>query len=324
MTKQKISSLIILLVLFFVTNTWAQKTPKVSASIDKSEQDTVLIGDWIKLSLEAEFDAQYRIDWPPINEQVGDFEVVEMGSIDTLAKGDVTRLQQQVIITAFDSGFFEIPPFEFIYANRAKQQVAGKITTQAMTLPVFSLSINPEEDIKAIKDPLEVPLTFREKMMYALMALGALLFLLALYFIIRRLMYPKEEVEKEPEIILPPHEIAFKKLKELEGERMWQRGQIKKYYSELTDIVREYIENRYKIPALEMTSDEIITRLRKENVSKRVCNKLRDMLSMADLVKFAKSKPGVDVNTQSLIDADVFIRKTKKLEQLIEEVEAEA
>ncbi len=320
MTKT-ISTLLLVLGLFLANDAWAQKTPQVSAQINKSAEDTVLIGDWINLVLEAEFESSLRLDWPPINETVGEFEVVELGSIDTLAKGEVIKLKQEVIIAAFDSGFYEIPPFEFIYANKEKNQVAGKITTQVMSLPVFSLSINPEEDIRAIKDPLDIPLTFREKMMYVLMGLGLLLLLLALYFIIKRLMYPKEEVEKEPEIILPPHEIAFEKLKSLENERVWQRGQVKRYYSELTDIVREYIENRYHIPALEMTSDEIITRLRKENVSKKICNKLRDMLSMADLVKFAKSKPGVDVNTQSLIDADVFIRKTRELEKMIEEVE---
>ncbi len=316
--SRKITIFIFLCCLFcsWTYATLAARNPVVTATIDKTEKDTILIGDWITIRLQAEHQPEFSLQWPGIDEKVGELEVVEIGELDSVSRGDIKKITQFITVAAYDSGFFEIPPFQFTYTHPSLN--TGKIATQAMTFPVFSLSIDPAEGIKAIKEPRDVPLTFREKMMYALMALIALLFLALIAWLVWKWTRPEEEEEEEEEILLPPHEVAFDRLRELEKARMWQQGKIKTYYTELSMILREYIENRFDILAVESTTDEIIDDLRKKRVSKKLLGKLRDLLNLADLAKFAKSKPSVNQNTQSFVDADLFIRKTKEVEELVE------
>ena len=115
-----------------------------------------------------------------------------------------------------------------------------------------------------------------------------------LYFVFRK---KKEIIEEEIIPALPPFEEAIKKFHELDEKLLWQNNQIKEYYSELTEIVRGYIERELKVPALESTTDELIEILTDFNdiesikTTKETIKKLRDLLREADLVKFAKSKP---------------------------------
>ena len=146
--------------------------------------------------------------------------------------------------------------------------------------------------IKAIQsEPYQFD-DFKPYLWYALIAL--IIIGLMLYFILRK----KKEVEEEVVVpALPPFEEAIQKLHELDEKLLWQNNQIKEYYSELTEIVRGFIERELKVPALESTTDELIDILTDFNDSKAISTtketikKLRDLLREADLVKFAKSKP---------------------------------
>ena len=108
----------------------------------------------------------------------------------------------------------------------------------------------------------------------------------------------------------------------MEDEKYWQQGEVKKYYSELTNIVREYLEGRYDILALESTTDEILKDLqdlKEEEFEVELWSKLKDMLQTGDLVKFAKAKPNIEKHSQYLKDAKEMVRTTKKVVDLSEE-----
>ena len=105
----------------------------------------------------------------------------------------------------------------------------------------------------------------------------------------------------------------------MEKEQLWQQGQVKTYYSRLTDIMREYIENRYDIQALELTTDEILEKIEKVNVHDELLDKLKSMLQTADMVKFAKAKPAVEQHTGNMENAHKFVVKTKYVPPVIEE-----
>jgi hypothetical protein len=103
-------------------------------------------------------------------------------------------------------------------------------------------------------------------------------------------------------------------LTSLKNEKLWKKGEVKAYQSTLTYIVREYLENRFEVPALENTTDEILRSLKNTDLSQDWEGKLREMLQMADLVKFAKAQPQADFHDKMMNYAEDFVYKTKKIE----------
>ena len=114
-----------------------------------------------------------------------------------------------------------------------------------------------------------------------------------------------------PIISHPSHELALQQLEELEQQQMWQNGEVKGYHTALTYIVREYLENRYGIQALEQTTDEILAQLRVRDFDLALSQKLGDVLQTADLVKFAKAQPTAEFHAQAMTYARSFILETK-------------
>jgi hypothetical protein len=121
---------------------------------------------------------------------------------------------------------------------------------------------------------------------------------------------------------LPPDVAALEAFETLRMKKLWQSGRIKEYYSEMTDIVREYIELRYPVRALEMTSDEIATALRKANIDREAQDKLNSTLTLADLVKFAKEQPLPLDNDRSLNHCIDFVRETRPAPETVNPVMA--
>jgi hypothetical protein len=118
---------------------------------------------------------------------------------------------------------------------------------------------------------------------------------------------------EEPEVIIPeplPHEWAFRALDELEKKRLWQSGEIKEHYTLLTAILRGYLERRYSINALEQTSDEIILQLRQQSLSNDLLDDTAELLSVSDLIKFAKGNPGADIHTTTIQRVRKFVQET--------------
>ena len=115
----------------------------------------------------------------------------------------------------------------------------------------------------------------------------------------------------KPKPILPPHILAINQLEELRLAKVWQTGKVKEYHTQLTDIVREYLENRFHFEAMEMTSDEILEEIANQKVNKEATSKLAGILQLADLVKFAKGQPTPLENDLSLSHGVDFVNETK-------------
>ena len=170
---------------------------------------------------------------------------------------------------------------------------------------------DPAKDIKPIKPPLTAPVTFRELLPW--IGLGVLI--LALAFLIY--YYLKKRKQKVPVVTsrlktsIPPYEAAMEALESLRMKKLWQSGRVKEYYSEMTDIVREYIELRFPVRALEMTTSEINAALRQTDVNGNAREKLHQTLILADLVKFAKEQPLPLENDLSLTQCVDFVRETR-------------
>ena len=146
--------------------------------------------------------------------------------------------------------------------------------------------------------------------------MGGLL-LIGLILILIYYFKNKPKVEKIKEIIkpsIPPHISALEALKQLESKKLWQQDKTKEYYSELTHILREYLEQRFEIHALEQTSDEIITALRFTDINEAEKRRLIKILMIADMVKFAKEKPLASENEMVIKEANAIIENTKLIE----------
>lgn len=213
-------------------------------------------------------------------------EIIDSAKVDTINN----MLIKKYVLTGFDSGAFYIPQQQVFVRNQAYLTDSLLINVATVAIDTTKIKKYP---IKSIKSE---PYVFDDFKMYVFLLLAALAIIAfwIYYFVIRK---GKVEEDKPTYKVLPPFEEAIYKLNELDSKLLWQNNQVKEYYSELTEIVRNYIERELQVPALEKTTDEIIGMLRDFHdantiqTSKETIKKLKELLQEADLVKFAKSKP---------------------------------
>jgi len=286
---------------------------KVKASIDSTH---ILIGDQLKLLFEIEKPKDLDIVFPSIADSFSSsLEVVERSKIDTSKLDDKKRekLSQELFITSFDSGMHQIPPFYFKLKNG---KILDSVATRALAFQVHGMKIDTAKGPTDIKRPYTAPVTLKEIIPYIL---GIILIAAIVFFIFYYIKWKKKNVplfakpEKPAE---PAHIIAFRELDRIKEQKLWQQEKVKQYYSEVADTIRTYIENRFDIPAMEFTSAETIGSFRenKNMVDENSINQLQSILSLADLVKFAKYNPLPDDNNLTLTNAYFFVNQTKREE----------
>src|SRR6185312_1103337 len=164
-------------------------------------------------------------------------------------------------ITSFDSGYYAIPPFTFVYQFEG-DTARHKVETEPLLLMVKTIPVDTTKPIKDIKAPVEVPFSWEDALPYIIGGVAIILVAILVYWLIKRFRKRtvKEEALAKP--ARPPHEIALEELDALEKGKLWQNGNYKLYYSRLADIVRIYIENRYGINAMEQPTEETLASLK--------------------------------------------------------------
>ena len=217
----------------------------------------------------------------------GALEVIQSYPIDTIKKNDRYELVKKYGLAQFDSGKYTIPSVRILINSKAF--LSDSLNVEVANVEVDTLK-QKMYDIKDIA-PADNSIGDWWKWLLVLLiiaGLGALA-----YWYVKK----HKEKKEEAEIYKTPIEKATNLLNTLEKKELWQRGEIKEYYSELTDIVRIYIEEAIEVPAMESTTSELIQALKiaslkkKMELSKETIDNLFTVLKQADLVKFAKSKP---------------------------------
>jgi len=285
----------------------------VKASIDSTH---ILIGDQLKLILEIEKPKNMAIEFPIIPDTFSShIEVIKRSPIDTikLADNDRIKLSKSILISSFDSGSHVIPPFFFKLKNNQKMD---SVATKAMIFQVLTMKIDTTKGPVDIKVPYSAPLSLNEVIPYILgiILIGAIIFFIFYYMRWKKKNVPlfiRPEKPKEP-----AHILALRELDRIKGQKLWQQEKIKQYYSEVADTIRYYIQNRFVIPAMEQTSAETIGVFKQnpELIDGNSLNEIQHILSLADLVKFAKYTPLPDDNNLTLMNAYFFVNQTKKEE----------
>jgi hypothetical protein len=266
----------------------------------------IVIADTFFIDLKAIVAPNSSILWPEIGANVGDLEVnlEATTKVDSLKKDNEWILSQHLVLTSFDTGFFPIPPFHFIINE-------DTFSTKAQIVKISGVPIDTADlTIKPIKDLMTAPLTFMDIFWpwgTIVLVVIALLAGLIFYLKTRKKTIPPPIAE----IKMLPHDWALEALSQLKKESLWQKGEVKEYYTRISDIFRQYIELRYQQPALESTTPEIMSRIKLMGLKFETIDRIQTTLTLADYVKFAKAKP-VDQDHENAFEAVLqFVEATK-------------
>ena len=285
----------------------------VSASIDST---SLMIGDQTDMHLQVTHEVNERVEWPVYGETLQNgIEIVDRTIVDTTTLPDGrVQLNQYLTLTSFKDSLFAIEPIVF---------VSGEDTfrSEPMALNVIQPfevdTTNAITDIKAIE---KAPIWWWGIFRWVLLAIGLLLLAVGVFFLVRWIMSKRkpEEEPVNPELLRPADEVALEKLDAIKAAKVWRDGKVKEYQTELTDVVREYISRRFDVQSTEKTSDETLRELKPILVNsqltkedgKELYEKLKKMLQLADLVKFAKWRTTPDENESALMTAYEFVKET--------------
>ena len=285
----------------------------VSAAIDST---TLFIGDQTDLHLRATCEVGEQVQLPVIDEQlIPGIEVVDRTIIDTTTLNDGrVQYNQYLTLTSFEDSLFYIEPLPFVSGD-------DTVWSESLMLNVvqpFELD-SADMAITDIKGIYRAPIWWWGFLRWVLLALAIAGIGVGGYYLITYLqsrMGKREEDAVAAEPLRPAEEVALEKLDIIREQKIWQTGQVKEYHTQLTDVVREYIDRRFEVSSAEQTSDETLRAMRPLlNDKKDLYEQLRKMLTLADLVKFAKWTTTPDENEMSLRSAYAFVKETTPVEE---------
>lgn len=284
---------------------------QVKATMDSA---AILVGHQTQIDLEVVQD-KGQVVIPPVlvDTLVKGIEILKISEPDTTVLNDARlQINRQVLVTSFDSGFYYIPPFKFVLGN-------DTMKTNSLSLKVVTLDIDTTgAKFFDIKPVMNAPFVWKDYLMPVLWVLLALLIIAAGIYFYNRYKNNKPLLGTQPVVpLLPAHVRALQALEKVKEEKLWQNNKEKEYYTQLTDILRQYISERFGINALEMTSSEILDKIKVLHDYRSVYDNLKQILITADFVKFAKWRPLPDENEVSMMNAMLFVSQTKE-EEVVE------
>ncbi|MEW6512117.1 MAG: hypothetical protein AB1428_14295 [Bacteroidota bacterium] len=274
------------------------------ASVDSSNY---LVGDWITVRVDLRYPRGITLR-PDIPDTLEGFHILQRRPLQEVSD---TSAQAGVVVARYDSGTAILPPLRYIAVVPGEKGVRT-VSTNAVVLTVRTVPVDTTQDIRDVKPPLSIPLTLAEILEIA----GIVLLVAAAtyggyrYWKRRKASKGKAEAAYAPPA-RPAHEIAFEQLALLREKRLWQQGRIKEFYSEVTEVFRRYLENRYAMQAMEETTDEIVEGLRRLRFPDGMLAEAERILRRADLVKFAKYQPALQEHDEMFTVVYHIVDKTK-------------
>ena len=271
----------------------------------------MFIGQQTGLTLDVTCNSNQHPVLPALSERsqlVPGVEVVKVYDPDTQMLNDNKRmlLTQRYIITSFDSALYYLPPLEVIVDTTHYK--SKSLALQVYTVPVDTIHLEEYFGTKGIED---APFSWDD---WKSIVYGSLLIIVLLIITFAMLVWLKQgnpiiRIIRH-KVKLPPHQVAMSEIERIKEEKTWASDDSKEYYTQLTDTLRTYIQDRYGFRAMDMTSGEIIERLTAEN-NEEALDELRKLFQTADLVKFAKHTPLLNENDANLVKAVDFVNQTK-------------
>lgn len=280
----------------------------VKASLDSAE---IYIGEQAHIDLKVVSPAGSDAVFPvfPSKQMVPGIEVLneEILSKEDLNEGRQVAVVKRYTVTSFDSSFYYLPPLKVKVGN--KEYSSESLALKVLTLEVDTLHLDQYFPPRSIA---EMPFSWQDMKGLFGMSLLLVFMLVFMTYVVIQLHNNRPLLKYLRKPVLPPHLWAMKKIDKLKVAHT-ATTDAKEYYSALTDVIRHYIERRYGFNALEMTSQEIISRLNAFHDATSV-QELKELFYTADLAKFAKLQTQLDENDTNLLRAVDFINATKQEE----------
>lgn len=309
-------------IVFFLCGSLAANAASLTAKMDSAH---IGIGRQtaVHLTLNQPKDQDFELQVE--KDSTGKVDVVKLKKADTTDLGGSLEIKQDVIITSFDSGSCIIPPFKYVNIRTGES-----VSCNALALEVENdIDVKLDEagqpdstSVKDIKDIMTLGFDWAKFFTILLIILlaaviGFLAWKFLWPFIQKKLAKRKAEkagliVPDEPEVVLPIDVVATNRLDEIKAKRIWKdTNRIKEYYTDVTDTLREYFCGRFNINAMEMTSDEILDELKYKTEAMPIIPELKNILTKADMAKFAKAIPTEEDCETSLAYAYLIVSRTK-------------
>lgn len=297
-----------IVLIVFANALYAQEGGSVSvaSSVSKSK---MTIGDTVRYAITVKHDPKIKIQWPSLAANLGAFEIRDYHVADAEEKDDSIIEQVSYVISTFDTGRYEIPPLRIQY-QQPPDSTWQALATQKLEIYVASILPSEAGDIRDVKAPLELPRDWRQ-IIFIAAVIVVVLALAGLFYVWWRQRQGKSLLPVRQEPLRPAHEIALEALEKLRASDLLQRREIKAFYIELSDIIRRYIEGRYFVIALEMTTEQLLGNLQEAQIDREHSELIRTFLEQCDLVKFAKYIPEAAENEQALRLGFEIVEKTK-------------
>ena len=302
--------------IFLCTNLYAQ-TISVGASTDTSDY---LVGDYIHYQIKVIAKKDIQLIQPFLPDTLKQLELISTGQPVTSEEGNEKTIIYPFTLAGYDSISAVIPSVDVMYRS-AQDTLLRKIETDPITVNIHTVPVSTAEEIKDVKSPLSIPLDWKWIVFWVLIII--ILILVGRYFY-KRYQAKKAGMPIEKKVIrIPAHVKALTALEHLAEEQLWQKGKIKEYHSKITEIVRTYFEERFELPAMELTTSESMQKLGQIKEAENILGITNDFLSNADLVKFAKFQPLESVNEEMMKQANDIVTITIPREPVVVEQEEE-
>ncbi len=276
----------------------------------RTELDTALVsvGDPMNLTVQVEHDPAASVVWPD-SLDLGSVEVLGAELIPPASEAGRTITGARFTLAAFELGDLELPSFDI--RVEAPDGSSTALSTNPYVITVQSVGLDEGGDIRPIRGPLGIPLSVIYVLPWALLL--ALLAGLGYWLWVKR---RPAEASPRRSVVIPrfPHEDAYEALDRLQASGLVDRGEIKEYHIIASEIIRTYVEGRYAVYALELTTGEVIEGLRGTDVGEDAIQAFGRFGSHCDLVKFAKLRPGPDACRDVLEAARAFVDQTRPRE----------
>ena len=303
------SFLITLTVLFFSSVSLLAQNITILASVDSSDY---LIGDYINYTIEVRSPGELQIQTPAVTDSVKNLELIKIEKPLNLKDESTNVTRFSYVFSFYDSSQITIPAIPVKYKTKTDSVYKSSLTNP-VTFTVHTVKVNHQEDIKDVKEPITIPFDWKFWIVFILIFL--VLLAVALYFYRRYKLKKLQQLVTKKVVKIPIHVAALAQLDNLEKEKLWQNGKVKEYHSRITEIIRDYFEKRFELPALELTTSESILQLEQVSEARKVVQITGEFLNNADLVKFAKYIPMDSINQEMTKQAREIIQKTVPVER---------
>jgi len=300
--------LLLSLIVVFKNHSKAQAVEAIS----KISTDSLKPGERLILEINMKAPEGFEVAWPDFQDTLtAGIEILDKSTIEQipLDKDGNVWMRQELVLTIFDTGYQVVPPVKLSFKPRGDSALF-EASTPPHQVYVMPVQIDTTASFKPIIGPRKEPISFAEILPWIIGGLGlaAIIAVIIWFFVYRQRKEKPIPIFQKPTI--PPHSKALEELESLRLKKLWQNGKTKAYFSELTEIVRVYIEDQFKVAAVEMTTEEILQGIKPLNINAEATSKLAQTLQLADLVKFAKMQPTALENDLCLENMIVFIKES--------------